>query len=72
MEPLKCILPLPVRPLGHLMAKTGVVRQAEVQGHVQAEQWTDLEAKAKFGAESALAASATVKKKIKDKLSHLQ
>lgn len=56
-----CILPLSVRPSGQLMGTPEVVRQLAVQGHVQAKQWTDLEPKAKFGAESALAASATVK-----------
>lgn len=43
------------------MGKAGAVRQPEVQGHAQAKQWTDLEPKAKCGAESALAAVATVK-----------
>lgn len=43
------------------MGKLGGVRQLEVQGPVQAKQWTDLEPKAKFGAESPLVASATVK-----------
>lgn len=42
------------------MGTPGVVRLV-VQGHVQAKQWTDLEPKAKFGAESAVAASVTVK-----------
>lgn len=43
------------------MGKPGVVRQLEVQGHVQAKQKTDLEPKARCGAESALAAVAAVK-----------
>lgn len=47
------------------MGKPGVERQLEVQGHVQAKQWTDLEPKAKLGAESAWAASATVKQEKK-------
>lgn len=57
-----CILPLSVRPSGQLMGTPEVVRQLAVQGHVQAKQWTDLESKAKFGAESALAASANTVK----------
>lgn len=50
-----------MRTSGLLMGKPGGVRQLEVQGFVQAKQWTDLEPKGKFGDESALAASATVK-----------